>query len=139
MPTGRRNTIQRQMVYAAVAKHGHHPTAEDVYDIITSQFPDVSKGTVYRNLNALYEAGLINCISMPNGANRYDHILSKHYHMLCTVCGDFSSLREVPYDHDLDKIVEKTTGFKLRSHAVVFSGICPACQDKQAKKNKEVK
>lgn len=134
MTAGRRNTIQRQMVYAAVAKHGHHPTAEDVYDIITADFPDISKGTIYRNLNALYEAGLINCVAMPNGANRYDHILSKHYHMLCSKCGDFHNLTDIKYDHQLDDNVAKATGFKLRSHSIVFSGVCPECQAKNAKK-----
>jgi len=135
----KRNTIQRQMVYAAVTKHGNHPTAEDVYDIVTNEYPDISKGTVYRNLNALYNSGLVGCVTMPNGANRYDHILSKHYHMLCTECGEFHNLQEVKYDHVLDKEVTEKTGFKLRSHAIVFSGICPACQAKLAEDKKENK
>lgn len=133
----KRNTIQRQMVYATVAKLGHHPTAENVYDEITKEYPDISKGTIYRNLNALYEAGLINCIPVPNAAARYDHILSKHYHMLCSECGEFHNLKELPYDHDLDKNVEQATGFKLRSHAIVFIGLCPECQKKMAEEKEK--
>lgn len=128
--TVKRNTIQRQMVYAAVAKLANHPTAEDVYDEITQQYPDISKGTIYRNLNALYEAGLINCVFMPNGANRYDHMLSKHHHVLCGKCGAFHDLKDLPYNQELDKKAEKMTGYKLRSHAIVFVGLCPECQGK---------
>ena len=49
----KRNTIQRQLVIAAVRFLANHPTAEEVYDRITMEYPDISKGTVYRNLNSL--------------------------------------------------------------------------------------
>ena len=55
----KRNTIQRQLVIAAVRFLADHPTAEEVYDRITMEYPDISKGTVYRNLNSLVESGLL--------------------------------------------------------------------------------
>ena len=55
----KRNTIQRQLVIAAVRFLANHPTAEEVYDRITMEYPDISKGTVYRNLNSLVESGLL--------------------------------------------------------------------------------
>ncbi len=132
--TAKRNTIQRQMVMDAVRRHGCHPTAEDVYDMITKDYPDISKGTVYRNLNALLESGFLARVSVPGGADHFDHILSRHYHMLCTECGDLHNFQELPYDHTLDAKVEEMTGFKLQPHKIVFVGICPKCLDKAKKR-----
>ena len=61
----KRNTIQRQLVIAAVRFLADHPTAEEVYDRITMEYPDISKGTVYRNLNSLVESGLLSKVSVP--------------------------------------------------------------------------
>ena len=68
----KRNTIQRQLVIAAVRFLADHPTAEEVYDRITMEYPDISKGTVYRNLNSLVESGLLGKVSVPSGADRFD-------------------------------------------------------------------
>ena len=73
----KRNTIQRQLVIAAVRFLADHPTAEEVYDRITMEYPDISKGTVYRNLNSLVESGLLGKVSVPSGADRFDHIFGK--------------------------------------------------------------
>ena len=62
----KRNTIQRQLVIAAVRFLADHPTAEEVYDRITMEYPDISKGTVYRNLNSLVESGLLGKVSVPS-------------------------------------------------------------------------
>lgn len=124
----KRNTIQRQLVIAAVHKHGHHPTAEEIYDMITEDYPDISKGTVYRNLASLLESGVLSKVPVSGGADRYDHILSKHYHVHCSNCGEIVDLRQIPYDYNLDKQVEETSGYILESHDIVFSGICPKCQ-----------
>ena len=68
----KRNTIQRQLVIAAVRFLADHPTAEEVYDRITMEYPDISKGTVYRNLNSLVESGLLSKVSVPSGADRFE-------------------------------------------------------------------
>ena len=50
-----RNTIQLSMVYEAVNRLKSHATASEIYDVIASEHPSVSRGTVYRNLNQLAE------------------------------------------------------------------------------------
>ena len=56
MTVQKRNTIQRQLVISAVRSLSNHPTAEEVYNRIVLDYPDISKGTVYRNLNSLVVA-----------------------------------------------------------------------------------
>ena len=122
----KRNTIQRQLVIAAVRFLADHPTAEEVYDRITMEYPDISKGTVYRNLNSL-----LGKVSVPSGADRFDHILARHYHIKCTHCGKFMNVENFDYFHDLDDKLATATGFKMEHHDIVFSGLCPECQKHQ--------
>ena len=63
----KRNTIQRQLVIAAVRFLADHPTADEVYERITMEYPDISKVTVYRNLNSLVESGLLVLIMQYHG------------------------------------------------------------------------
>ena len=91
----KRNTIQRQLVIAAVRFLADHPTADEVYERITMEYPDISKGTVYRNLNSLVESGLLNKVSVPSGADRFDHMLTKHYHIKCSHCGKFMNVENM--------------------------------------------
>ena len=58
MTTTRRNSRQRTLVYQAVKDSHSHPNAEEVYLLVRRQLPDISLGTVYRNLNLLVEMGL---------------------------------------------------------------------------------
>ena len=85
----KRNTIQRQLVISAVRSLSNHPTAEEVYNRIVLDYPDISKGTVYRNLNSLVDSGLLHRVSVPSSADRYDHMLTKHYHVQCVKCHRF--------------------------------------------------
>ena len=109
----KRNTIQRQLVIAAVRFLADHPTADEVYERITMEYPDISKGTVYRNLNSLVESGLLNKVSVPSGADRFDHMLTKHYHIKCSHCGNFMNVENMDYMEDLDEKVAAVTGFKM--------------------------
>lgn len=133
----KRNTIQRQLVIAAVRFLADHPTAEEVYKRIIMEYPDISKGTVYRNLNSLVESGLLGKVSVPSGADRFDHILSRHYHIKCTECGKFKNVENFNYFNDLDEKVAKATGYRMEHHDIVFSGVCPECvkAGKKSEKN----
>ena len=64
-----------------------HPTAEEIYDKAAQECPNLSLGTVYRNLNSLVEAGRVRRVSIPGKADRFDHTLPWHSHLYCTVCG----------------------------------------------------
>ena len=66
----KRNTIQRQLVISAVRSLSNHPTAEEVYNRIVLDYPDISKGTVYRNLNSLVDSGLLRRVSVSSRLRR---------------------------------------------------------------------
>lgn len=123
----RRNTIQRSLVLEAVNTLKCHATADEVYELIHKEHPNISKATVYRNLNTLSDDGKIRRIDIPSGAERFDHICSKHYHIQCEKC------RRI-FDVDMDVIsgleshIKDRHGFKFTDCDIVFKGICPECQ-----------
>ncbi len=123
----KRNTIQRKLVLNAVIDAANHPTADTIYHHIREEYPDISLGTVYRNLTLLWESGQIKKICVPNAADRFDRTIAPHYHILCTQCGSFSDV-ETPYIDELDNKIEKDTGYQVEEHDIIFTGICPDCQ-----------
>ncbi len=125
----KRNTIQGQLVLNAVRQLGNHPTADDVYNYVVQMHPNISKGTVYRNLNSLAEDGILIKISVPDAADRFDHTLEKHYHIKCMNCKEFVDVN-LDYMQELDDKVAESTKYKILSHDVVFKGICNNCCNK---------
>ena len=97
MGVQRRNTRQRALVLDAVRAHDDHPTADDIYLDVRQQDEKISRGTVYRNLNLLEEAGIISSVKTPGG-NRFDWRPDGHAHILCRKCG---RVQDVPLAYDL--------------------------------------
>ncbi len=123
-----RNTKQKMLILSAVRGSCEHPTAEQVYALITDDMPSLSLGTVYRNLNRLAENGEIRRISVTNSPDRFDGNMMPHHHVCCLNCGAFCDEFELPYNATLDKNLEKKRGFKVTRHETVFYGYCPNCR-----------
>ncbi len=122
----KRNTVQRALVLETVKELRCHATADEVYHAIIQKHPDISRGTVYRNLNLLSDMGEIRKREMPGGADRYDHLCHDHYHARCTKCGRVFDV-EMAFIADLEKRVQDARGFQFTGHDIIFKGICPAC------------
>ncbi len=122
----KRLTIQRALVLEAVRKMKGHVTADEVYDSIAKSYPDISKGTVYRNLNLLSDMGEIRRVEMPSGADRYDHRCYEHYHAKCTRCGQIFDV-DMEFITDLGSGIKNTHGFQFTGHDIMFKGICSEC------------
>jgi Fur family peroxide stress response transcriptional regulator len=103
-----------------------HPTASWIYDELKKEISNLSLGTVYRNLNILAEQGLIRKFNFGSTFDRYDADITPHYHFCCENCGRFVDLG-TPVNEDLNREVEKTTGFKISKHRIEFYGMCDKC------------
>ena len=124
-----RNTIQRSMVYEAVNRLKSHATASEIYDVIASEHPSVSQGTVYRNLNLFVQEGRIQKIS-GEGWSYYDGNPKPHDHLHCRCCGRIFDYR-APYDAAMDRAAEEFTGGKIEFHSTTYEGICKDCLMKE--------
>lgn len=123
-----RNTIQRALVLDAVRNLACHATADEVYTEVSSLYPAISKGTVYRNLNVLAEEGEIRRVEIPGAADRFDHCCHNHYHVVCIKCCKVFDVAMEPFQSLADRI-DDTRGFDFLEWDILFKGICPACKD----------
>jgi Fur family peroxide stress response transcriptional regulator len=125
----RRVTKQRAAILKILRNTRAHPTADQIYDAVRQQIPNISKGTVYRNLQVLREDGVISELNLNGTLSRYEEKQSRHYHFRCEKCGRVFDLDE-PVDTEIDKRVSAKTGFKVSSHYTEFWGLCKDCQQK---------
>ena len=123
-----KNTIQKEAVTHALFVLDH-PTADEVFDCVHSEYPTVSKATVYRILNRMAENGDILHLVVPSGPNRFDTTLSEHHHIKCTVCGKVCDI-SLPELEKIEKRINKESGFAVSRRLVFFEGVCPSCQNK---------
>jgi Fur family peroxide stress response transcriptional regulator len=126
----RRNTRQRDAILNILRHTDSHPTADRVYEEVRKIIPNISKGTVYRNLNLLKEAGEISELNLSGTMSRYEGRPENHYHFRCERCGRVFDLDQ-PVNKELDNKVAAKTGFKVAYHQLEFRGLCHDCQKKQ--------
>lgn len=117
---------QRESIKAYLDTHLTHPTAETVYLDIKQEFPNISLGTVYRNLNLLADTGEILRISPGNGPDRFDGNTKPHYHFICAECGDVLDMDLAP-QADLEEMASRSFQGTISGHVTHFFGLCPKC------------
>lgn len=125
-----RITPQRIAILKAFLSTTRHPSVEQVYDQVKTDFPTTSLATVYKTVNLLKEVNEILEISFTDCGNRYDgNRPYPHPHLICTRCKSIID-PEVNLLDQMTSEVTKTTGYKITSHQVELFGICPSCQKK---------
>jgi Fur family transcriptional regulator, peroxide stress response regulator len=125
----RRETKQREAILKVLRNTKSHPTADQIYDEVRKDVPNISKGTVYRNLQVLQDDGAITELKLNDTLSRYEVKQESHYHFRCEKCGRVSDI-DMPVDRELDRQVEKRTGLKVAYHQLEFRGLCKDCQKK---------
>ncbi|MCW2279086.1 Fur family transcriptional regulator [Heliophilum fasciatum] len=121
-----RMTRQKALVLEIVQGTTVHPTADWVYQEARRSIPDISLGTVYRNLNALAAQGMIREMNYAGDCSRYDGNMADHYHFVCVHCHQVYDLFEVPL-LTVDQQVFVTSGHEVYGHRVEFCGKCAQC------------
>ena len=123
----RRNTVQKDLVRNAVCEMKNHPTSDEIYEFIKKSYPSIGRGTVYRNLDILVEEGKLRKVEVPDGPNRFDHSLIKHYHVRCLGCG---RVMDVDMDQipDLMEKIHNKNGIEFFEYDIMFKGLCRDCK-----------
>ena len=91
-----RYSKKREAILEAIRSTDTHPTADWVYQTLKPTHPDLSLGTVYRNLNFFREQGTIRCVGVVKGQERFDANTHPHTHFVCDGCGAVIDLHEIP-------------------------------------------
>lgn len=122
---------QRESIKNCLMNRTDHPTADALYLAIREEFPNISLGTVYRNLNLLVELGEIMSFSCGDGSEHFDYNTMPHYHFVCKTCGAVMDLPE-NIVRDTSELLSEPVSGRVDSHTVFFYGECECCLMKKS-------
>ncbi len=116
---------QRESIKNFLCGREDHPTADTVYMNIRKEYPNISLGTVYRNLSLLVDLGEIQKITT-DGADRFDANVHPHSHFICKRCGKVLDVM-VPMEDPIPMVNEKWDQGNVEECQVEFFGTCREC------------
>ena len=117
---------QREEILAYLRSTNEHPTADMVYENVRKEIPNISLGTVYRNLNLLADCNDILKLTFDGKSDRFDWNVEPHYHVLCECCGSVTDLYIEPLKH-IDVLAESAFDGRISGHMIQFRGLCEKC------------
>ena len=126
-----RQSKKRDAMLALLRGTTCHPPADWVYHQLKAEYPDLSLGTVYRNLNQLCGRGLIRRVGPVNGQERYDGTLSPHSHFICNRCGAILDLPQRSPGQDWLETASVQYGFQAEICEFIVRGLCHECPHAQ--------
>ena len=125
----RNHSKQREAILDFLATRKDHPTADVVYMNVRKQLPNISLGTVYRNLTLLSDNGEILRLRVGDGTDHFDADVSSHYHFICKECGSVLDLEMDNIDAINDIAAQNFDG-EIEGHSTYFYGLCGNCTNK---------
>ena len=126
-----KHSRQREAIYNYLISTHEHPSAEAVYEFVRNEFPNISLGTVYRNLSFLVDNGQAVKVPCSDGTVHFDGNLMPHYHFQCTKCGRIFDLNFdcTQVERELNSAASKNFKGKILGNVSYFYGICTNCLD----------
>lgn len=119
---------QREAIKNFLMTRKDHPTADVVYSSVRNEFPNISLGTVYRNLSLLADLGEISRLRVGDGVDHFDYDTSPHYHFVCSKCGNVTDL-DIDSLKEIDALCGKDlNGNLIAGHVAYFYGTCNCCR-----------
>ncbi|MBO5868524.1 MAG: transcriptional repressor [Oscillospiraceae bacterium] len=127
MTPSTKNFRKRNAIYDCLCRSKAHPSAETIYTQLKPEIPDLSLGTVYRNLNLFRQQGLASCVATVGGVERFDGNVDPHVHFICTDCNAVIDLEEMSVPRSLTSAAESSVGGLVTECQLSFTGKCRSC------------
>ena len=118
---------KRDAILTCLRQTKVHPSADWVYNQLKPEIPDLSLGTVYRNLSLFKEQGLIQSLGTVKGVERFDGDTHSHVHFICTECGCVQDIEGMPQLPSLRASAEHDLGSQISGCQITFTGVCRDC------------
>ena len=121
-------TIQRRAIMETLVSRKDHPTADQVYEAVSSRMKGVSRTTVYRVLDTLVSIGIAKKVSNPQSKARFDADMTRHHHLTCQGCSQVLDL----FDGNLNNLQPPSgieNEFKILDYSITFTGLCATCHE----------
>ena len=127
MEKNRKHFRKRDAILSYLRHTDQHPSAETVYAELKKEIPDLSLGTVYRNIALFKQQGLIQSLGNINGVERFDGTVVPHVHFVCSECGEIRDLTQLHVPQLLcDKAASEAEAV-VEQCMLTFLGTCSAC------------
>ncbi len=123
-----KKTKQKEVILRVLRGTNSHPTAIWIYDEVRKEIPNISLGTIYRNLKLLWESRQILELSFNGTPSKFDGNPNNHDHFRCEKCGQVIDIDET-LSEKLNGKVARKTGFKISYYRLEFHGLCKECQE----------
>lgn len=123
---GPRITRQRTVILEILRGCEDHPSADWIYEQARLKLPEISLGTVYRNLSVLRNSGEIMEHTFGGRFNRYDGVPDNHYHFSCEKCGRLLNI-SLPLFEGVEETVARLESHLVQTHRLEFRGVCRDC------------
>ena len=133
METTSKNFKKRNAILAYLQHTNEHPSAETIFSDLKAQIPDLSMGTVYRNLNLFKQQGLAISVATVSGVERFDGNTEPHVHFICTGCDAVLDLEEMQVPEALREAAAACCGGRVDACQLSFTGLCRECLNNQKK------
>ncbi len=127
MAAMQKNFRKRNAILDYLRHTDAHPSAETIYTDLKHQIPDLSVGTVYRNLNLFKQQGLVTSVATVAGVERFDANTQPHVHFICTDCDAVMDLHQMQMPQALYDAAQESAGGSVSSCQLSFSGRCREC------------
>ena len=127
MATPTKQFRKRNAILTYLQQTDEHPSAEMVYNHLKLEYPDLSLGTVYRNLSMFKNQGQIASLGTVNGVERFDGNIAPHVHFVCTGCEAVADLPQIAVPEALNQEVTAQTGGEIELCQLTFVGQCKNC------------
>ena len=132
MEATRKNSKKRQALFDALRATTEHPSAEMLYAWLKPDYPEMSLGTVYRNLAVLAADGAVVSVGRVDGHERYDARTEPHTHFICRSCHRVIDLELPDLVSGLYAAIDDSSGCLSESYSLSVVGLCGECRDNQA-------
>lgn len=129
-----RYSKKREAILTLLQSTKTHPSAEWLFQQLKPEYPDLSLGTIYRNLTFFQEQGEVKSVGVVQGQERFDADTSQHSHFICQECGRVEDLHSVSLDEKIQTQVGEEYGFSVARHQLHLYGECDICSAKSAEK-----
>ena len=126
---GRKHSKKRDAILRVIRSTTAHPGAQWVYDQLKPAIPDLSLGTVYRNINLFLREGSVISVGVVDGEERFDGFAAPHPHLVCGHCGRVIDL-PCPDPETLKLLAGGKPGFSIDYRKTTFYGVCGECGGK---------
>ena len=127
MEASTKNFRKRNAILHYLQSVTDHPSAETVFTKLKQEIPDLSMGTVYRNLNLFKSQGLAVSVATVNGVERFDGNTDPHVHFICSECNAVIDLMDMEIPKTLHKAAEGCCGGEVGDCHLSFTGVCRDC------------